>query len=126
GGVALQTVAMECRLREPTLAAMELALAGEESVAQQNAGPFEHPALGEVGLVGDQDVLDPVGMIEQVRILGTQAELNDVTMQASRVLEEPRRVFSKVPEHAQDQPAFDFRRMERGLHYFFCVSPCRR
>jgi hypothetical protein len=73
---------MKGRLDQAALAAMKFAFAGEQAFAEQNFSAFQKAALGEIGLMGDQNVLDPIGIADQVDILRAKAEMDEFTMVA--------------------------------------------
>jgi hypothetical protein len=53
---------MKGGLHQTALAFVKLALAGKKTVAEQDASALQHPAFLELGLVGDQDVANGIGM----------------------------------------------------------------
>ena len=63
---ALDALAMEGRLRQAALPPPEVALAGEEAVADQRLDPSDEAALPVVAVVVLQHVLDVVGVVQQV------------------------------------------------------------
>ena len=71
---------MERRLHHAALAQVELAFAGEQSFAQQDAGALQHAALGKAALPGDQDVLDQFRFIEEERVHRAELEMGQVAV----------------------------------------------
>src|SRR5215208_7970846 len=69
--------AMKCRLGKPPLTSPELALAGQEPLAQQAPVSLEDPRLSEVAIVLDEDVLDQAWIRKQVYPLAHEAQLYD-------------------------------------------------
>jgi hypothetical protein len=51
-------------LCETSLAQMKITLAREQTLAEEQLGALQGAALGEILLVGDQNIPDQVGMIE--------------------------------------------------------------
>src|SRR5450631_1148939 len=101
---------MKSGLYQAALAPMKLAFAGEQAFAEQNFGTLQETALGEVGLMGDQDVFDPVGVADQKDVHWSQAILHDVAKLACGFPEKFRRVASEPREHAHKRKSF----AERG------------
>lgn len=66
---------MEAGLHEAPLLRVMLAFAGEQAFAEQNFGALEGAAFGEVPLIGDQNVADEVGVVEQIRVLRAETEI---------------------------------------------------
>ena len=63
-------LAVKRRLREASLAQVELVFAGQQAVAEQPLGPLEPAALVKVSVVRDEDLADELGVAEQVERLG--------------------------------------------------------
>ena len=59
-------IPMECRLHEPPLAEMEFPLACEKPLTEEAFGAHERPALGEVLLIGDENVSNEIRVVEEV------------------------------------------------------------
>src|SRR5580704_1691183 len=96
---------MKRGLHQTPLAVAILALAGEQSIAQKSAGAFEHPALLEIRLVRDQNVLDRLWIADQVDPLSPHPQEHEVAVLARRPMEKLRRRFSEFGENTQPRPA---------------------
>ena len=57
-GIRRDPLAVERRLHQPPLSQMRRAFAGQQPFAEQPLGALQRAALGEVAVVGDEDVLD--------------------------------------------------------------------
>ena len=72
-GISFDLLVLECRLGQPALPAPEVALARQESLAHQRDQPPRQLVLHEVVRVGAQDVLDLLGVADQVSTQGSPA-----------------------------------------------------
>src|SRR5260370_35510708 len=71
---------MERRLDQAALAHMKTAFAGQQAIAQQHPGALQHAALGEVALIGNQDVANEVRMIYEIDVLIGEPEIGQVAI----------------------------------------------
>lgn len=78
---------------------MELALTGEKSFAQHALRTHQRAALYEVLLIGDQDIPDQVGVVEQVDSLVANLEENDVAVFLRRLDHERKTPPEKLQHH---------------------------
>src|SRR5580698_7733461 len=101
---------MESRLDQAALAAMKLAFTGEQTFSEQDLRAFQKTALGEICLIGDQDVFDPIGLGDQVHVLGAQTKMNQVAVIAREALQKLRCIPPKLREHAENGKSFTQRR----------------
>jgi hypothetical protein len=79
-GITSDSIAMECALRKTTLAEVEIAFAGEETLAQHLLGSDQCAALGEILLIGYEDIANEIRMIEQIDALVADLEEHDVAV----------------------------------------------
>ena len=98
---------MERGLDQAALARVKLAFAGEQAFAEQNLGAFEDAALDEVGLMGDEDVADPVGMGDFIHRLGAELEVDQIAVGALGSLEELGGFAAEPGEDAEDGWSFE-------------------
>src|SRR6185436_9745319 len=82
--VGADALPVEGGLREPPLAGVELAFAGEEPFAEEELRPFQAAALAEVVLAGDEDVLDEVRMLHEIAVARPRPEAHDVARIVAR------------------------------------------
>ncbi|MGD1098206.1 MAG: hypothetical protein ABSB35_40250 [Bryobacteraceae bacterium] len=87
---------MKRGLDETALPRMKLAFAGEQPIAQQHAGAYQHAALGEVSLMSDEHVFNRIRMAERVKVLRTEPEMDQVAVFAGDLQQKLWRVFSKL------------------------------
>src|ERR1700722_8364390 len=80
---------------------MKLAFARQQSFAEQHFGAFEKTALGEVGLIGDQDIFDPFGIADQVDVLRAQTKMDEIAMIAGEALQELGRILTELGKYAE-------------------------
>ncbi len=85
---------------------MKFAFAGQQSFAEQHFGAFEKTALGEVGLMGDQDIFDPFGIADQIDVLRAQAKMDQVAMIAGQALQELGRIFAELRQDTEYGKSF--------------------
>src|SRR5215813_4535089 len=89
-GVGVDASAMEGRLRETALAKPEVAFAGKQAIAEETLVGFEDASFGEFARVGDEDLLDVVGMADEKNVIVEGAKLDDVaviSLKASEIFE---------------------------------------
>jgi hypothetical protein len=82
---------------------MKLAFAGKQAFTQQDSGALQGSALGEVGLIGDQNFPHQIGMVDQVDMLRAEPEIRQVAVLARHLHQEPDRMGSKRGQMAQDR-----------------------
>ena len=70
---------MKLRLDHAPLAQVDLALAGEQAVAQQHAGTFQGPPFFKVALVGDQHLAHEVGVAHEIHIFLADPQAHHVS-----------------------------------------------
>src|SRR5262249_656938 len=80
--VGIDALAMECGLRKPALPPVELVLARKQSLTEQLLGHLQPTALVEQPAVGHQHVPYVVWMIEQIKILGSELEMDYIAVLA--------------------------------------------
>src|SRR5580698_573166 len=114
GGIGHQPLAMECGLDQAALTFVEVALAGEQSLAQQHSRALEHAALLELRLVCDQNVPDRIGMIDEIHVLRSQAQINQIAELARASLQKFRGVLPKLAQYAKEGAGFGTRGTSRG------------
>ena len=116
---------MESRLDQAALAAMKLAFTGEQTFSEQDLRAFQKTALGEICLIGDQDVFDPIRIADEVNILRAQTVMHQIAMIACEALQKLRRIFTKLREHTDDGKSSTKRRA--GNHdssLIYCCCCC--
>src|SRR6266566_9477549 len=91
---------MKSRLGQAPLPAMEFALAGQQSFAEQTLGPLQRQAFHEILAVGHQNVFDKIRMIEEERFLRAQLEIRNVAVLLREVLKKRQR-----PAPVSQQPS---------------------
>ena len=97
-------IALERGLHPPPLLPPGVAIGGEQALAPVRLDPIEHPPLAVVLVVVLEDVLDVLGMAEQVG-LARQREPHDVAL-ARRLGEELDRIRAPLQDVPGDrQPA---------------------
>jgi hypothetical protein len=99
--VAGDARAVKCRLRETALPQVEIVLAGEQPLAEQELGAFQAAALVEPAAVRDEDVADVLGVAEQHQRLRTDAERRNVAEVAGERGEE----LQRTPDDGQSELA---------------------
>jgi hypothetical protein len=93
-------------LGKTTLAAMKVALAGQESLAEQSFGALERAAFHKILVMSDQHILDVIRMIEKENVLRAEAEINYVAVLARRPLQIGQSIAAKGCEVTANQFAF--------------------
>ena len=89
-GITGDALAMKHRLHQAALTQVEIALTGEQALAQQQTRALQRASFGKLAGAGDQQVFDVIGMIEQEEALAAAAEINDIAValrQLSHILE---------------------------------------
>src|SRR5262245_13354449 len=71
---------------------MRRALARQQTLAKHLSRPFETATLQKVALVGDEDIANQVGVVEQKEVLPRHVHVRDVTVGAREVTEERDRI----------------------------------
>src|SRR5215213_11402657 len=71
---------MKGRLGQAALPAMKVALAREQSFAEQPLRPLQRAALRKILLVSDEHVLDVIRVVEKVNVLWPHPEIGDVAV----------------------------------------------
>jgi hypothetical protein len=66
GGEALDALAVKSRLRQAALAAPELPFAGEQTFANEGLHPADERAFPVIAIVVLQDMLDVIGMVQEM------------------------------------------------------------
>jgi hypothetical protein len=97
---------MKSRLSETPLAAMKVALAGQESFAEQAFGALESAAFHEALVMRDQHILDVIRAIEKENVLRAEPEINYIAMLARCPLQIGESIAAKGCEVAAEQFAF--------------------
>ena len=90
--VAGDALAMKRRLHQPALPEMNRALAGQQAVAEQPLAALEAAALGEVPVVGDEDVFHLLRVADEEQLLAAHAVVDDVAVLARDAREEVERI----------------------------------
>ena len=106
---------MKSGLYQAALAAMEIVFAGQQAVAEQHTRALEHPALGEIRLVGDEHVLDPVRVIQQVGVVMNEAKTCNIAAIVRGLLQKRGGIPEIVLPDAQDRAPLNFGRAERDV-----------
>jgi hypothetical protein len=103
---------------------VKLAVAGQQSLPEQHLGALEHPALGEIGLVGDQDVADPIGMAHQVGVLPGELHVGQVAVGARDFEQVTGRVLAEARQDTEQHVrVFGTRRAsKRDGHDAFMIA----
>ncbi len=94
-GIERDPLLVEGGLDQPALPPMKLAFASEQPFAQEILGQLETPALVKSAVLRDQQVLDQIGMVEEVNPAVSQADQGDVTVVAGHPLEQAERVAAE-------------------------------
>jgi hypothetical protein len=97
--------AAECRLKPPALAAVEIPLAGEQTVAQQPASAPHEASLPEGVRVVHQHLADMIRVGQQERVLSTQSEGGDIPLGSRESQQESVRVGVEPGQVAQQRQA---------------------
>jgi hypothetical protein len=100
--IAGNPLAVERRLDQPTLAQPQRPVAGDQAVAEQSAESLDHGALDEGALLGDQDLLDERGVVQEHQPEGAEAQGHRIAVLAGAPLQEGQRLagqLGQVPEH---------------------------
>ena len=69
---------VERRLRETPLARVDIPFAREKALAEEALGPLQPGSLRVVVLVGDEDVPDEVGVLDEEDVLPPERVVDDV------------------------------------------------
>src|SRR6476646_7170294 len=105
---------MKSRLRQPPLPQMEFPFAGKQTLAEHFLGADKGTALGEVLLVGDENVADQIRVIEEVNPLVTDPEEHDVAVARGRLDEERQAPPRELEDHVSRKPRARARRVQLG------------
>ncbi len=97
-GVVEHPVVVEHRLDRPALRPVQVALAGEQSLADQPLRLLKGRALHEGPVMSDEDVLDVVGMTEHEQAIASERHARDVAVLARRPCHRVDRVGPKSPK----------------------------
>src|SRR5262245_14715273 len=89
---------MECRLDQPSLAPVGLALACDESIAEELLRQLEAAAFGEVISVSDKNVSNVIRMIDEIDRRTKTEETNHVAVVAGGRGQESQGVSAKGNE----------------------------
>lgn len=81
-GIRIDALGMERGLHEAALAAMNFAFAGEKTFTENDLGALQRGALGEVGIAGDEDIANVVGIVDQIILLAGNLEGGNVAILA--------------------------------------------
>ena len=74
-GVRRNAITVEGWLHEPTIAQVYVALAREQSIAQNDLGPLESTALHRLSAVGDEDVHDGLWIGQHVYVFAEESKV---------------------------------------------------
>ena len=96
---------MEERLHQPPLPKVQLALAGEQPLAEHALRHLQRLPLHEGSLLGDQHFADQLGMVQEHLALGSEAEAGDVAVLPGDPEQRPGRI---APERERER-AWDAR-----------------
>jgi hypothetical protein len=66
------------RLRKPSLAAMQIAFAGQQSLPEGYFGALKGRAFGETMILGDDHIANEIRMIEKNVVGAADAKLHDI------------------------------------------------
>src|SRR5262249_14356082 len=97
-------IAMEGRLGQLPLTAVEIVFARQQPLAQKALCHLEPAALMEYAAVGNQNVADIVGMVDQVDALAAELEWNYITIVSGQTHQEAKRVPAKRNQQAAGKP----------------------
>ena len=101
-GIGGDPVAMERRLGELALGPPELALAGQEPVAQRSPRAPQPVVLDELPVLVDQHLLDQVGMVEEEDRRGPEPGPDHVAVLAMPARQCPQAVAAEFPQVAEE------------------------
>ena len=87
GAVSGDAVAMEGWLGEPALAEVQRLFAGEQAIAEHEAGALHDNAAMVTGLVADEHLLNQRGMVALEYVAAGSAEVDQVAVEAGVLAE---------------------------------------
>ena len=85
---------MKRRLRQTPLPPVKFIFAGQQSFTQQTLGALQREAFMKAWVIGDQNVLDVVRMIQEKRFLRTETKIGNVAILRGEVLKKWQRTFA--------------------------------
>src|SRR5208337_5442904 len=91
-------VAMERRLSQLALGAPEIALAGQEALAKGSPCTAQPVMFDELAVLGNQHLLDQVGMVEEENRSGPESRPDQVAVLAMPARERPQTVAAEFPQ----------------------------
>jgi hypothetical protein len=92
---------VEHRLDQAALPSVEVSFAREEAVAEQALGLLQDLPLLETRMVGDEDVLDMVGVAQQEDVEPAHVERDDVAVLPSEPQEQAVRIDAELSERLE-------------------------
>src|SRR5262249_39176497 len=84
-GVPGDALAMKGGLRQPSLAQMKFAFAGQQPFAEQSLRALQPLALHKCSVVRDQRVADVIGVVEQEDRLRAELEINKIAVSLGQI-----------------------------------------
>ena len=100
----------ERRLSEPPLPQPKIAFAGQQSVAEDRPIQPETKVFAEIPIIGDEYILDVIGVIEQQQRLWTKTNGHNVAVLAGTPSDKPKRVALVVGQVSPKKMALRSRR----------------
>jgi hypothetical protein len=112
---------MKRRLSQSPLSQMELIFAGKQPISEQTARALETATLVEILLVGDEDIADQIGVVEQIEMLRPDPVVGDVAVilihgdhHCERVA---RNLYEKLQRVARRRPGREGNAVVRSLRW---------
>src|SRR5438270_700971 len=94
---------MKCRLNQPALPKMKLALRGEQPVTQHHSSSLKHTALGELTLTSYENIFHHLRIVYEECLDPAQLELNEVAVLPSQATEETNWTAAEFDCVSQDE-----------------------
>ena len=101
---------MEGRPNEPSLTSVLRAVTRQEPVTEQSPRTVQRSPFFEAMLLGDEDVLDVFGAIQEKRIVGAEPEVRDVAVLSTYPCEKRQRIAPNLEKASEERPASRSRR----------------
>src|SRR5262249_32640173 len=115
GDVGVEACTLKGGLDQTALSQPEVALAGQEAIAEHRRVEAQREVLDEVAAMGDENLLDGLRSADEIDASRPEAEGNDVAPVTGAALEEVESIFAKLRQMAAEQAPARARR-QRGGH----------
>jgi hypothetical protein len=91
--IALHPLPVKRRLGKPTLTPMEAAFARQQTFSEQALGTLQTSPLAKELVMGDEDILDQVGVVQKNNPLWAKAEPNEIAVALGGILQKSNGIF---------------------------------